>query len=71
MATKPANLLAASSAPFIVAALAFIFSVMCVVRAGTVTMLNGSVLLLLGVPVYVWLSNEPAASVQPIAVRVT
>jgi hypothetical protein len=46
----------------IIAVLAFIFSIITIIGAGAQTVLYGFVLLLLGIPIYVWLKHTSSAS---------
>ncbi len=46
----------------VIAVLAFIFSIITIIGAGAQTVLYGFVLLLAGIPVYVWLKRASATT---------
>jgi hypothetical protein len=46
----------------VIAVLAFIFSIITIIGAGAQTVLYGFVLLLAGIPIYVWLKRTAATS---------
>ena len=46
----------------IIAVLAFIFSIITIIGAGAQTVLYGFVLLLAGIPIYVWLKRSAATT---------
>ena len=48
----------------VIALLAFIFSIITIIGAGAQTVLYGFVLLLAGIPVYVWLKRTAPDSAQ-------
>ena len=48
----------------IIAVLAFVFSIITIFSAGAQTVLYGFVLLLTGIPVYVWLRRASATNTQ-------
>ena len=48
----------------IIAVLAFVFSIITITGAGAQTVLYGFVLLLTGIPVYVWLRRASATNTQ-------
>ena len=46
----------------VIAVLAFIFSIITIIGSGAQTVLYGFVMLLLGIPIYVWLKRTSAAT---------